>query len=335
MPRRYLDQRLKLPLLRVADALDAHGSLLKAASALGVGQPALSRSLQELEEIIGARLFERHARGVRPTEAGVAVIRLARRVMAELRRTDEELDAVGATEGGNLALGVLPVASVGVLPGALIRLKAAHPSIQVRMQQGRTEELLPLLASRELDLVVGRLYAPAVPDGFSREALWEEPISVLARVDHPVFEMRGPVTAEALARYDMVLPTVSQRVGQEIEHLLSLLGLASGVPLRSSSYGFIREMLLATDHLSVMPRLMMVGDLLRGALRVVPLPIPAPPRPAGLILPADPLPSPAAAAFIASLRDHIAEIAARGFADMPGADSSRRRSDRTGRTGQG
>jgi LysR family transcriptional regulator, pca operon transcriptional activator len=279
MPRRYLDQRLKLPLLRVADALDAHGSLLKAASALGVGQPALTRSLQELEEIVGARLFERHARGVRPTEAGVAVIRLARRVLAELRRTDEELDAVGATQGGNLALGVLPVASVGVLPGALIRLKATHPSIQVRMQQGRTEELLPLLASRELDLVVGRLYAPAVPDGFSREALWEEPISVLARVDHPVFEMEGPVTADALARYDMVLPTVSQRVGQEIEHLLSLLGLAHGVPLRSSSYGFIREMLLATDHLSVMPRLMMVGDLLRGALRVVPLPIPAPPRP--------------------------------------------------------
>jgi len=270
-----------------------------------------------------------------PTEAGVAVIRLARRVLAELRRTDEELDAVGATEGGSLALGVLPVASVGVLPGALIRLKAAHPSIQVRLQQGRTEELLPLLASRELDLVVGRLYAPAVPDGFSREALWEEPISVLARVDHPVFEMEGQVTADALARYDMMLPTVSQRVGQEIEHLLSLLGLAHGVPLRSSSYGFIREMLLATDHLSVMPRLMMVGDLLRGALRVVPLPIPAPPRPAGLILPAGPPPSPAAAAFIASMRDYIAEIAARGLADMPGADSSRRRSDRTGKAGQG
>jgi LysR family transcriptional regulator, pca operon transcriptional activator len=335
MPRRYLDQRLKLPLLRVADALDAHGSLLKAASALGVGQPALSRSLQELEEIVGARLFERHARGVRPTEAGVAVIRLARRILAELRRTDEELDAIGATEGGSLALGVLPVAAVGVLPGALIRLKAAHPSIQVRMQQGRTEALLPLLASRELDLVVGRLYAPAVPDGFLREALWEEPISILARLDHPVFAMAGPVTAEALARYDLVLPTVSQRVGQEIEHLLSLLGLARGVPLRSSSYGFIREMLLATDHLSVMPRLMMVGDLLRGALRVVPLPIHAPPRPAGLVLPADPPPSPAAAAFVACLRDFIAEIAARGLADMPETDSSRRRSDRTGRAGRG
>jgi LysR family pca operon transcriptional activator len=78
-----------------------------------------------------------------------------------------------------------------------------------------------------------------------------------------------------------------------------------------------------------MPRLMMVGDLLRGALRIVPLPIPAPPRPAGLVLPAAPSPSPAAAAFIAGLRGYIADIAARGLADMPGADTSRRRSDKT------
>lgn len=331
MPRRYLDQRLKLPLLRVAEALEVHGSLLKASSALGVGQPALTRSLQELEQITGHRLFERHARGVRPTEAGRVVIRAARRVLAELRRTDEELDLVGSAEGGTVAIGVLPVAAVGVLPGALIRLRQRHPAIQVRLQQGRTEELLPLLAAREVEMVVGRLYAPATPDGFLREALWEEPISLLARADHPILAKSGPVAKEALARCDLVLPTVSQRVGQEIEQLLSMLGLTTAAPLRSSSYGLIREMLLATDCLSVMPRLMMTGDLLRGALRVVPLPIPAPPRPAGLVLPADAAPSPAAAAFLACLRDHLAEIAARGLADMPGADSSATKPHRTGR----
>ncbi len=315
----------------MADALERHGSALKAAAALGLGQPAVTRSLQELEEIAGARLFERHPRGVRPTASGVVMIRLARRLLAEIRRADEELDAVGGVAGGSIAVGVLPVAAVGVLPGVLIRLRARHPALQVRLQQGRTEELLPLLAARELDMVVGRLYAPAVPDGFLREALWEEPISVMARAEHPVFAGPHPVTAPVLAGYDLVLPTVSQRVGQEIDHLIALLGLGHGAPLRSSSYGFIREMLLATDHLSVMPRSMMVGDLLRGALRVVPLPIPAPPRPAGLVLPAEPAPSPAASAFIATLRDYIAEIAARGFADMPNADSGAPRSDRTRR----
>jgi LysR family pca operon transcriptional activator len=329
--RRYFDQRLKLALLRVADALDAHGSLLKAATALGVGQPALSRSLAELEGIVGARLFERHPRGVRPTEAGVLVIRLARRVLAEIGRAEEELDALGAADGGTVAVGVLPVAAVGVLPGALIRLRARHPALKVRLQEGRMEELLPLLAARELDLIVGRLYAPAVPDGYQRETLWEEPISILARAAHPLFRSRGPVTAERLRRYDLALPTVSQRVGQEIEHLLALLSLAPRAALRSSSYGFIRETLLATDHISVMPRSMMLGDLLRGTLRVVPLPVPAPPRPAGLVLPADAPPSPAAAAFIAALRAYAAEIRPLAAGDMPEADTSRGRSDRTGK----
>jgi LysR family pca operon transcriptional activator len=331
MTRRYLDQRLKFSLLRVAHALDVHGSLLKASAALGLSQPALSRSLAELEAIVDARLFERHARGVRPTEAGVVLIRLARRVLAEIGRAEDSLDALGAAGGGTVAVGVLPVAAVGVLPGALIRLKAAHPGLKVRLHQGRMEDLLPLLAAREIDLVVGRLYAPGVPDGHARETLWEEPISILARAGHPVFERGGPVTAEILRRYDLALPTVSQRVGQEIDQLLALLGLAPDAALRSSSYGFIREMLLATDHISVMPRSMMVGDLLRGTLRVVPLPVPAPPRPAGLVLPADPPPSPAVAAFIEALRAYAAELRPLTEAAMPKADSTRRRSDTTGR----
>lgn len=331
--RRYLDQRLRLSLLRAVDAVEAHRSLLKASAVLGVTQPALTKGLQELEDLVQARLFERHSRGVRPTEAGLAFVRAARRVLAELRRLDDELDALAGPGGGTVALGALPATASGVLPGALVRLKAVHPDIKVRLQQGRTEDLLPLLASGELDLVVGRLYAPAVPDGFAREALWTEPISIVARAGHPV--LGGPVTVEALRGYDLVLPTVTQRVGQEIEHLLALLGLAPTASLRSSSYGFIREMLHASDLISVMPRLMMVGDLLRGSLKVVPLPIPAPDRPAGLILPRDrPLP-PAGDAFVACLRALVTEIAARGVADIAGGYSDDGESDRTDPSGRG
>jgi LysR family pca operon transcriptional activator len=153
-----------------------------------------------------------------------------------------------------------------------------------------------------------------VPDRFSREPLWTEPISILARTEHPIFS--DAVTVDALRRYDLVLPTVSQRVGQEIEHLLALLGLQPTTSLRSSSYGFIREMLHATDLISVMPRLMMVGDLLRGTLKVVPLPIPAPDRPAGLILPRDRAQSPAGRTFIECLRAYVSEIAECGLADI-------------------
>jgi LysR family pca operon transcriptional activator len=68
---------------------------------------------------------------------------------------------------------------------------------------------------------------------------------------------------------------------------------------------------------------MMVGDLLRGVLEVVPLPVPAPPRPAGIVRPAEPPPSAAAAAFVAALEAHVSEISARGFGS-PAAPRRRR-----------
>jgi LysR family pca operon transcriptional activator len=331
MPRRFLDQRLKLALLRVADALEVHGSLLKASAALGIGQPALTRSLRELETITGQRLFERHARGVRPTEAGVLVIREARAMLGALRRLDEALDGVSSATSGRLAIGVLPVASVGVLPGALARLRATHPGIRLRLEEGRTEELLPRLAAREIDLVVGRLYAPAIPDGFLRTPMWEEPLAVLARAGHTLLKAKGAVNAAALARQAWILPTISQRVGQEIEGFLATLGVPREGALRASSYGFIRETLLAGDALAAMPRHMMLGDVLRGTLRALPLSVASPPRPAGVILAPDPPPSPAVAAFLDALSAHLAEVARA----MPEADSSRPRSHGTRKPSRG
>lgn len=310
--RRYLDQRLKLQMLRVADAIEMQGSILRAATALGMSQPALTKTLRELEDIVQVRLFDRHSRGVRVTDAGRRLIKSGRRVLAEISRLDEEFDLLLRPDSGSVAVGALPVAASGLLPGILARLKVRHPNIQVRLQQGRTEELLPMLAAGDLDLIVGRLYAPAVPDGFVRTPLWTEPISVCARSNHPIFDL-ADVTVNDIERYGLLLPTVTQRVGQEIEHLLSLLDLSINQSLRSNSYGFIREMMHDTDMLSVMPRLLMLGDLLRGSLRVVPLPVPAPDRPAGLILPGDREQLPAGIAFVDVLRLYVDEILEQGL----------------------
>jgi LysR family transcriptional regulator, pca operon transcriptional activator len=125
--RRYLDQRLRLHFLRAVDAIERHGSLLKASAALGVSQPAFTKSLHELEDILQLRLFHRHPCGVSSTEAGTVFVRSARRILAELRRLDEDLDLLSSPGGGALALGALPVAAAGVLPGVLTRLKAAYP----------------------------------------------------------------------------------------------------------------------------------------------------------------------------------------------------------------
>lgn len=310
MTRRYLDQRLRLALLRVVDAVEAQGSLLKASAALGISQPALTKNLQELEDILQIRLFDRHPRGVIPTAGGRIFIQGARRILADMHRLEEDLDQLADPNCGTVALGALPVTANGLLPGVLARIKTTHPDIRILLHHGRGTDLFPLLASGEIDLIVGRLYEPAVPDGFRREPLWSEPMSILARSGHPIFS--ETVSAQSLRRYDLVLPTMSQRIGQEIEHLLEMLGVEPTAPLRSSSPGLIRELLHTTDSISIAPRLIMLGDLLRGTIRVAALPIATPDRPAGLIVPRDRTLPPAAATFVECLRGYVCEIVARG-----------------------
>jgi LysR family pca operon transcriptional activator len=162
------------------------------------------------------------------------------------------------------------------------------------MEEGRTEKLLPMLAAGEIDLIVGRLYQSVLPDAFEREELWSEPMSLLAR-------------------NELVLPTVTQRMGQEIAQLLHRLGLVAGSSYKSNSAVFIREMLHGGDFLTVLPRLMMVGDILRGSLRLAPLPIASPERPAEIIRRGDAPTSPAARAFVDVLRTYVADLRQRGI----------------------
>jgi len=136
-------------------------------------------------------------------------------------------------------------------------------------------------------------------------------MSLLARANHPIFK-NASISVDEIGRYDLVLPTVSQRMGQEIEQLLHRLGLAAGTSYRASSASFIREMLYGGDCLSIMPGLMMAGDILRGNLRLAPLPIASSARPAGLIWRAGAPPTPARRAFVAILRAYVEDLARKG-----------------------
>ncbi|WP_293349624.1 LysR substrate-binding domain-containing protein [Phenylobacterium sp.] len=315
--QRKLDQLLKFRQLRMLDALARHQSLTRAAGTIGVTQPALTKMVRELEELLGEPLFERHARGVRPTAVGQVVTRYARRALADLHRLEEELDLAG--EPGHAAVvvaGALPVAAVGIMPAVIRRVRAEHANLQVRIVEGRTETLLAQLEAGEVDLVVGRLYPPVAPDALRREALYAEPISVMARAGHPLQRLRRP-TAKDLAAFDLVLPTFSQRISHDVEHFMTSGGLEAGPgTIRSTSRGFIREMVLSTDMLTVMPRMVMGGDLLRREAIVLPAPAPAFPRPAGVITNPQRGVSRAAGLFVQVVRDTLADLAGSGDFDI-------------------
>ena len=304
---RHLQHRLKFRHLRVVDAILSHDSILQAAKSLGLSQPALTKGLQEIEAVVDARLFERHPKGVTANAHGVIVGRSARRILTEVNRLEDLLEALDGGDGGTVVVGALPVTAAGLLPGALARFQTNYPHIQVKVSQERTEALLAALTVREVDFVIGRLYEPARPDNFVREALYDETVAIMARASHPIFE-RAAVGPEDLRDYNLILPTVTQRVGAEIDVFLAAIGIEAQQPLRSSSVSMIREMLHATDCVAVAPQVMLIGDIVRGSVKTLPIGGPRRPRPAGLIRRSDAPLMRNASAFVETFKSYVAEV---------------------------
>ena len=304
---RQLQHQLKFRHLRVVDAILSHDSILQAAKALGLSQPALTKTLQQIEDMVGTRLFDRHVRGVTPNAYGLAVGEAARRILLDATHLEDHLDALDGSDGGSVCVGALPIAAAGILPGALARFQATFPEVEVEVMHERTEPLLAALAAREIDFVVGRLYERA-PDGFIRRAFYDEGISVLARADHPIFRFNRQICVADLADYPIALPSVSQKIGQEIEDFIATIGFRPRLPLRTSSLPLIRESLYANDCIAVMPKVMMIGDIMRGSVRTVPIPANGAPRPAGVILRSGSPLLKNAAAFVEILRTYAEDV---------------------------
>jgi DNA-binding transcriptional LysR family regulator len=145
LPERLPETRLKLPQLTFIVALSEERSVAKAAARLNVTQPAASKMLKDIEERLGAQLFERSRRGATPTTSGELVIRSARVVLGELRHLAEELSAHRSGLHGKVAVGTLLTAAAALLPKSITRLRASYPGIMVRIAEGTWDLLLPML----------------------------------------------------------------------------------------------------------------------------------------------------------------------------------------------
>lgn len=322
-------QRLRMRQLRVAVAVAENGSVIHASRALGMTQPATTRSLLELEDFLGQRLFDRLPRGMVPTRHGDLILRRARRILAEVDSIPDDIAFLDSGLSESVSVGVLISASSGLLPRVLSRFGHQHPGTLVNVVEGRMHDLLAQLASGKVDVVLGRLYEAPTPDEFAREALYQEPLAIVARAGHPCF-LRKQVDAAYLRQAAFVLPTLAQRIGQDVDLALRANGLQPEVaPVRASSTSFIREMLFATDYLTVLSRLTLVGDVMRGGLRLVPYPIATGARPGGIILRPGAAIAPAVRALRGVVEECVSELISTGFLE-PHAPARRRRASKAG-----
>lgn len=231
-----------------------HGSLRRAARALGVSQPAITKSIRQLESELQVQLLQRNARGAAPTRAGKAFLVRARVVQSELRKASDDLAAFQGGAEGSLAFGMAPQAGALLVPEAMQQFRHRYPAARVRIVEGVSTALLPQVRDETLDFSINM--SPAHPlDGALRfKPLMRLPLVIAGRRGHP---LRGATTLKELsdASWVMFYPL---GVGAMLEKAFTAAGAAMPRSIvHCESYGTALALLAHTDSLGLMAPLML------------------------------------------------------------------------------
>lgn len=263
--------RIKTRQMLLLAHLDRERSVLRAADAAGMSQPAASKLLRELEEALGVALFERHARGVEPNAYGRILMRHAHSVLAEIRRAQEEVEALKRGERYRVAIGSVMSPGTELLPTALARLEQRHPQMVVSVEMDTSRPLVAKLLEGRLDIVIGRVLDPENAAGLAFEPLAEEPHSLIARAGHPLSRRRR-LGVEDLVDCTWVLPPSESILRERINAMFLQRGLQ--LPARiveTSSVPMITNLLRRSDMLVALPEDVVRPYCDAGMLRVLPI----------------------------------------------------------------
>lgn len=247
---------IKLRHIRAFLDIAGKGSLTAAAHAQGITQPALSRSLAELEALLGGKLFHRQGRRLVLTEQGALFRRHAASGLSELEAGAAALKPGGA--GAPVRVGVLPTASTRLFPRIALRFAELSPATPLSIATGPHPYLMQLLREGAIDLMLGRMPAPGEMAGLSFLHLSEEAVVLAARAGHPLSDR--PAT-EVLTGAPVILPPADAIIRRPVDLYLASLGIAGlrpafetvalavgrGIVLGSDAVWFISEGVVAEE----------------------------------------------------------------------------------------
>ncbi|TFZ02672.1 LysR family transcriptional regulator [Ramlibacter henchirensis] len=300
--------RIKSRQIMLLDALDEHRNLRRAAAAIHTTQPAATALLQQLEEGLGVPLFERHARGMEPTRYGEVMIRYARSVLHDFEHAGDEMAALVAGQAGLVRIGTVMGAMPVMLTGALARFKDGHPKVRVTLQVDTSDLLIPGLVRGDLDVVLGRL-----PDQFEGgaeleiESMEGEPMAVVARPGHPLFDRPKLKIADLVAQTWILHPTGSP-MRRRIEQALQEASMAPPPDIvETSSILATTALLESTDMISVVPLDVAQHYANYGMLAILPVKLPIAMAKLGVLTRKQKELSPAVRAFLRTLKESILE----------------------------
>lgn len=298
----FIRARLKTRQLLLLVALAEEGNIHRAAQVLSMTQPAASKLLKDLEDVLGVPLFERLPRGMSPTWYGETMIRHARMALASLNQAHDELTALKTGHFGQVGIGAITSPGLSLLPTAVALVKQEHPNLRISLEIETSPVLLDRLEQGKLDIVVGRLFAEHDKGNLAYEPLTEELVSAVARPGHPLMGVSNLGLRDVHGAGWIVPPA-----GSVLRHRFDLMFQQEGLSppintIETSALLFMTRMLQQSDMVGVVATEVANYYASHGLLSVLPMDMPCHMDAFGLITRTDRLLSPGAKVMMKALK---------------------------------
>lgn len=261
----------------------AEFSSLRAASRhLGIAQPAMSRSIHEIERELGVALFERTKQGVVLTPSGEVFLRRAQTVEAELRRAKEELRQMHGDMSGKVSVAMSALSTFALMPSAIHDFRAQFPNSVLKVVESFFQPVEARIIDGEIDFFVGPYQAEAAQSRFQVEKLFDNNRVVIARKGHPLAEQRS---LRGLTEAHWVKQTVFERASEadfELPFEQERLPLPKVVMHTNATIATLLAV-SNSDLLTIVPERMLSPPISADLFSIIPVKEPLPAAPICLV----------------------------------------------------
>ncbi|HFZ8993343.1 TPA: LysR family transcriptional regulator [Citrobacter freundii] len=275
------------------------GSIRGASRALNLSQPALTKSIQELEEGLAAQLFFRRSKGVTLTEAGESFYQHASLILEELRAAQEDIRQQQGERAGQISIGMGASISRLLMPAVISRFHQQHPQVKVRIMEGQLLSMINELRQGELDFTINTYYKGNYDHEFTFEKLLEKPFAVFCRSGHPATDARS---IEELLKYSWTMPTPRGSYYRQLEEQLKDRAQTPNISVVCETFSACINLVAKSDFLSILPQELGCDPLLAPNLVMLSLVEPLPKAAYYLIQRRDSRQTPLAASLITQFR---------------------------------
>ncbi|HGY2286116.1 TPA: LysR substrate-binding domain-containing protein [Klebsiella aerogenes] len=294
-------QRIRLRHLHTFVAVAQQGTLGRAAETLNLSQPALSKTLNELEQLTGTRLFERGRLGAQLTLVGEQFLTHAVKVLDALNTAGQALNRKEGMNSDVVRIGALPTAALGILPTVIGQFHKQQKDITLQVATMNNTMLLAGLKSGDVDIGIGRMSDPELMSGLNYELLFLESLKLVVRPGHPL--LQETVTLSRVMEWPVVVSPKGTIPRQNAETLLQSQGCK--IPpgcIETLSASLSRQLTVDYDYVWFVPSGAVKDDLCRGLLTSLPIATEGAGEPIGILTRVDASLSQGAQTLLSAIR---------------------------------